>query len=451
MKINMRDRPILRDAGDGLILCRSTANDADVLADFNSRIHSDLGLDKPDLRVGACVRDLLTKSHPTFHGDDFTIVAEAGSGKIISTMNLISQTWAYEGIPFKVGRPELVGTLPEYRKHGLVRLQFEEIHKWSAARGELVQGITGIPFYYRQFGYEMGLELGGGRIGYEAQLPILKEGETEPFTIRPAVEGDIGFLMEVYAHACRRRLITSIREAELWRYELTSQDAQNVNRLEFRILARAGTNEPIGYFTHPWYNRDNGLDVHNYELKPGISWLEATPSMARYLWQTGEAYSKRDGNLHPRTTYGFWFGTEHPAYEIFRDRLPRLRKPYAWYIRVPDLPAFLRLIAPALERHIAESAIVGYSGEAMISFYRSGLRFAFKEGKLMGVEPWQPDSQNPGRAAFPNLTFLQLVLGYRNIDELRQAYADCNYDSDETRVLLETLFPKKASSVMFLN
>jgi hypothetical protein len=37
-------------------------------------------------------------------------------------MNLISQIWAYEGIPFGVGRPELVGTLPEYRNRGLVRL-----------------------------------------------------------------------------------------------------------------------------------------------------------------------------------------------------------------------------------------------------------------------------------------------------------------------------------------
>ena len=40
----------------------------------------------------------------------------------------------------------------------------------------------------------------------------------------------------------------------------------------------------------------------------------------------------------------------------------------------PTCPAFLRLIAPALERHIAESAIVGYSGEVKISFYRSGAK-----------------------------------------------------------------------------
>ena len=76
-------------------------------------------------------------------------------------MNLISQTWTYDGIPFGVGRPELVGTQPEYRKRGLVRAQFEVIHAFSAERGEMVQAITGIPFYYRQFGYEMAMGLGG--------------------------------------------------------------------------------------------------------------------------------------------------------------------------------------------------------------------------------------------------------------------------------------------------
>lgn len=451
MKIDLKDRPILRDLGNGLILCRSTAADIDALAEFNARIHSDDGFDKPDLRVGAWVRDLLTRPHPTFHPKDFTIVAEMSSGRIVSSMNLISQAWAYEGIPFKVGRPELVGTLPEFRKRGLVRQQFEEIHRWSAARGELVQGITGIPFYYRLFGYEMALELGGGRVGFEAQLPVLKESETEPFTIRTALETDIPFLMEVYAHACRRKLVTSARGADVWRYELTGQDAKNVNHVKIRILELTRTGEPVGYLVHPWYNWGTGLVAFHYELKPGISWLEVTPSVARYLWQTGETYSNWDGKLHARTTYAFWFGTDHPAYSVFRDRLPRVRKPYAWYIRVPDLPAFLGAIAPALEQHIANSPVVGYSGELTIGFYRTGIRIGFEQGKLTGVSTWQPDSRNPGKAAFPNLTFIQLLFGYRDVDELCQAYADCYYENDETRVLLETLFPKKASTVMMLN
>src|SRR5512137_662365 len=135
--------PDVRYLDETLILRRSTPEDLEPLAEFNARIHSDT--DEPDLKVAAWTRDLMNGSHPTFGVDDFTIVEDTTTGKIVSATNLISQIWTYAGIPFKVGRPELVGTHPDYRGRGLVRAQFDEIHRWSAARGELVQAITGIP------------------------------------------------------------------------------------------------------------------------------------------------------------------------------------------------------------------------------------------------------------------------------------------------------------------
>ncbi len=149
----VRTKDILRDLGDGLILRRSTSADVEALAEFNARIHSDDGPDHPDERVAAWVKDLLAHPHPSFNIGDFTIVEQADTGKIVSSMNLISQTWSYAGVKFKVGRPELVGTEPEYRHRGLVRAQFEVIHQWSAERGELAQAITRIPYYYRLFAY----------------------------------------------------------------------------------------------------------------------------------------------------------------------------------------------------------------------------------------------------------------------------------------------------------
>ncbi len=438
---------VIRKLDHGLILRRSTREDAEALAAFNARIHSDFGPEKPDERVAAWTRDLLAHPHPTFHPDDCTIVAEAATGKIVSSMNLISQTWTYEGIPFGVGRPELVGTLPEYRDRGLVRLQFEQVHRWSAERGEMVQGITGIPYYYRLFGYEMGMELGGGRIGNEAQLPQLKDGESEPFRLRPAVEADIPFLMEVYAHASKRQLVACVRDEATWRYEMNGKEAKNDSRLEMRIIERPD-GEPVGYLLHPWFDWDAGLVAHAYELKPGVSWLEASPSVARYLWCTGEEYARRDNRPARRTIYGFWLGSQHPVYAVFRERLPRLRDPYAWYLRVPDLPAFLRRIAPALEKHIAESIIVGYSGEVKISFYRTGLRLVLDRGRLATIETWRPRPEDRGQAGFPDVSFLQMVFGYRSIEELEQSFADCWYIGDEVRLLLDTLFPRKPSNFL---
>ncbi len=185
------------DLGRGLTLRRSTPADADALAEFNKVIQRDSGVVEPDEQVAVWTRDLLRGDHPTFGTDDFTIVEDAATGRIVSSANLISQTWTYAGIPFRVGRPELVGTAPEYRKRGLIRAQFDVLHAWSAERGQMVQAITGIPFYYRQFGYEMAMMLFGGRAGNAAEKPKLKDGESEPFRLRLPVEGDLAFILAV--------------------------------------------------------------------------------------------------------------------------------------------------------------------------------------------------------------------------------------------------------------
>ena len=142
----MDERANLQELGPGLILRQARLSDVDALASFNSQIQSDDGPTQPDMRVAAWTRDLMEGLHPTSQAGDFTVVEETASGQIVSSMCLISQTWQYDGIPFGVGRPELVGTLPQYRGRGLVRAQFEVIHHWSANRGEKLQAITGIPY-----------------------------------------------------------------------------------------------------------------------------------------------------------------------------------------------------------------------------------------------------------------------------------------------------------------
>lgn len=432
---------ILRDLGDGLILRRSTPEDGEVLAEFNRGIHTD---NEPDGQcIAAWTRDLLTRPHPTFHSDDFTIVEETATARIVSSMNWISQTWSYEGIQFGVGRPELVGTLSEFRNRGLVRIQFEEVHKWSVERGEIVQAITGIPFYYRQFGYEMALDLDGRRFGGEAQLPKLREGETEPYTIRFAQESDLPLIQKLYDQTKQRSMIACERTPELFRYELMGRSENNNCWVNCMIDNKVG--EPVGFFRHPGYHQQGSLAAARYELKPGISWLEATPSVVRYLWGKGLEYAKRDGVEF--NSFGFVLGAAHPAYEALGNRLPTIRDPYAWYLRVPDVCGFLNHIKPVLERRLAESIGSGHSGEFRVSFYRSGLRFVIEKGKLTTIAPWEPSPEDGGVIAFPGLVFLQLLFGYRGYDELQYTFADCWCESEEARALINILFPKKVSNV----
>jgi hypothetical protein len=173
-----------RALGDNLVLRWSTAADAEELG----RLYSHVFRENADAPLNhytvAWTDDLLSGRHPLIGPGDFALVEDTRQRTIVSATCLLSQTWEYEGIAFPVGRPEVVATAPDYRNRGLVRAIFELIHARSAAQGHMAQGITGIPYYYRQFGYEFALDLGGHRAVFFAAIPKLKAGATEPFRLR---------------------------------------------------------------------------------------------------------------------------------------------------------------------------------------------------------------------------------------------------------------------------
>ncbi len=433
---------LIRDLGNGLIIRYATKADADALSQFNREVHAEDEWDGKGLEDWTL--DLVSGESPTVKAKDITIVEDSQTGEIVSSCCLISQTWSYEGIPFKVGRPELVGTKKEYRQRGLVRHQFEILHDWSAERGELVQAITGIPYYYRLFGYEMTLNLGGSRGGYKSHIPTLKEDEQEPYAFRLAGEGDVPFLMDVYEHGCRRNMICAIWDEALWQYELTGKRKYNINRREIYIIEDA-SGDRAGFIGIPpliWGPR-SVLTV--YELAAGYAWPDVTPSVIRFLWQKGEELSKEQGTTLEMV--GLGLGETHPAYDVIESRLPNVQKPYAFYIRLTDLPAFLSAITPVLKDRLSKSAFAYYSGEIKLNFYKNGLSLVFKNGRMEDVKSLEFGELEPADASFPHLTFLHLLFGYRSMEELDQMHADCFPKNGESKNLLNVLFPKKPSNV----
>ena len=435
--------PIIRHLKDGLILRRSSPADAEKLVKFNVEIHK-------DAEVGEWTRDLMSGKHPTFDVGDFTIVENPETGEIVSTMNLIDQIWTYAGIPFKVGRPELVGTLPAYRKRGLVRQQFEVIHEWSKQRGQLVQAITGIPYYYRLFGYEMAMDLIGGRMAYASTLPQVKVDQPPAYRIRPAVAADIPFMADCYVQNCQRDLVACVWTEDLWRHELLEKSPKNVNRRDLRIIETV-TGEPTGFLGlahNLWGSMFACLD---FSLKAGASWWEVTPLVLRYAWETGQSMANVEGKTCE--TLGMLVHENHPVFQVAGKHLWRQREAYPWYLRVPDLKGFLRLIAPVLEKRLSESLCPGFSGALDINFYRDGLEMVFEKGRLVKVEDWQSPPANWDTVAFPGQSFLQLLFGWRNLDELRHAFPDCWVAEDYTSVswdyspVFEALFPRQNSHV----
>ncbi|HJZ46091.1 MAG TPA: GNAT family N-acetyltransferase [Roseiflexaceae bacterium] len=454
MAIQSMDNPAYRrDLGGGLVLRWSTAADMDAIGQLYGFVFRGKPEEPLNASMMAWERDLISGRHPLIGSGDFALVEDTDGGAIVAATCLLRQTWEYEGIAFPVGRPEIVATLPEFRNRGLIRAIFELIHARSDGEGHLAQGITGISYYYRQFGYEYAIDLDAYRSVYLAAIPKLKEGEAEPYALRDATPADLPRVMELYDRGRAHGPVSTRIDADYWRWVLDGQNPNSGEGWRTQLIVRAGEDHPaLGYVLTSRWRWGDSMGVRGLAVDRGVALPPLAPSLLRAL----QAQALTLPALRPTepevVKISFVLATNHPLYGALGPQLTAgPDRPYAWYVRVPDLPRLIRRIAPALERRLAASSSSGYSGDLTLNFYRSGLRLAFEQGRLMAAEDFRAEGWRPQHnAGFPPLVFLQLLFGRRSLAELRHAFPDVWAD-DIGRPLLEALFPARPSWVLPLD
>jgi GNAT superfamily N-acetyltransferase len=442
------DLSITRDLGSGLRLRWSNAEDTEELVYLNSMVFRDSENEPPNIRLGNLVHEFMSGNHPLMGPRDFVIVEDTHrtEHRIVACTCFWSQAWEYEGIHIGLGRPEIVATDPAYRNRGLVRALFEEIHARSEAQGDLVQGITGISYFYRQFGYEYALNLGGRVTTSLSLIPQAKEDE--PYVLRDAVEADIPFMLALYDRRRRESMVSMPVEEGWLRYHIKMWNViETDDNWHLQIVSdRTGT--PTGFLLTPVVRWGKQTEIYAFEIMPEANMQAVLPSILRAVAAQGAQLRARPGT-EPLSEVSFNLGATHPVYEVLGSALTSRRyAPYAWYVRVPDVPRFLRHIASVVERRLVESPLGRYSGKLHITLYHGGLHMVFENGTLTLVEPWRSPAYGRNEdAGIPPLVFLQLLFGYRSLDDLRFAFPDV-WVKDEAEMLLKTLFPMKPSWVM---
>ncbi len=451
----LSDPTYRRDLGDGLLLRWSTAADTERLGVFYSLVFRDTPESPLNQDIILWVRDMLSGRHHLIGEDGFALVEQTQTGEIVAATCLINQMWDYAGIQIPIGRPEIVGSLPDYRRRGLVREVFALIHARSAALGHLAQGITGISYYYRQFGYEYALDLDGRRYIAFSDLPALKADEREPYSLYDATLADIPQLMALYERQRQSlgALVSTVVDEAHWRWMIDGERGMNpLSGQGWRSLLIKDNRDPqgraVGVVFTDSVRFSASVRALGCAVEPGVSLVAVAPSLMRNL----QAYSGQmitlKPDLAPAARIRLVLGRTHPLYDALENGIPMtaLDPPYAWYIRVADLPLFIRTIAPVLERRLADSVMAGHTGALALDFYRGGLRMVFEQGRLVTVEDWRIPVWGRAQGGFPPLVFLQLLFGYRSLADLRYAYPDV-WAEDAAQTLLTTLFPAQPSLV----
>jgi hypothetical protein len=460
MSIEQAAASYRRDLGDGLVLRWSSTDDAEGVARLMGTVYRDSAEEPLNPRMIEFVHRHMRGGYPLVGPGDCALVEDTrqAAGPIVACAFLWREEWSYEGIPFRIGRPENNASDPAYRNRGLIRATLELVHARSLAEGHLVQAITGIPAFYRQFGYEYALDLYGRRVAYVALIPQAQADQPDPYTLREATIADVPQIMELYNRHRADSIVWSHIPERYWRYLIevwgppsapNDPTLMGVSERLQMIVDAAG--DVCGYALLAAKRWGNDLHVYAIELAPDISLLVAAPALLRMLHSYGQRLPIIKPEIGPLREISFLIGRAHPLNAVLGPSLaPLVEPPYAWYIRVPDLPAFLQLIAPALEQRLASSPAAGYSGELTINFYRSGLRLVFEAGRLLSIGPWSAPAYNANPdAAFPALVFLQLLFGYRSLAELRHAFPDVLAGS-AAEPLLNALFPARPSWVIAL-
>ncbi len=399
------------------MLKHATIEDAPRLNAFNAAIF--------DPYIGAQTEAMM-RYHPTIRPENFIYIEDESTGQIVSALGLLPWRWRFDEIELKLGEMAIVGTLPAYRNRGLVRTLVNHL-KECLAEGEYdLSFIGGIPYYYRQFGYDYALPLEG--YWHLPLYHIPSAVENAPVcTFRDAAPDDIPALMEMYEAANRDLNIATVREAEVWRYQIEHKDAPDSGACALLMVDPSG--KVAGYVRLKKFGVGSGLIV----CEASQFAFRDVPALFHHLKEIAlergiDSYIRFA--LPPGATLtqaARAWGAQFDGY-------------YAWQVHIPDVARLLRTLIPLFERRIAASPFAGLTQNVRINLYRQAYEMIFENGTIaavnsIGFRDWA------GMICIPPDAFTQLVMGYRTAEELREIFPDL-VAWGELRNLLAVLFPK---------
>jgi predicted acetyltransferase len=352
------------------------------------------------------------------------VACDNKSGNIVSSFALLPWIWECEGVALKAGEMGIVGTHPEHRKRGLLKRLATEMSATLEEEKYDLSVIQGIPGFYHRFGYYYAVPLENH---INLPLHIIKDKEEkEVFSFRLGDVKDIPFFLEqdrvyrsLYDLGC-------VRNELCWKYLLTKSKETEYGS-DIWIMEKEKGPEKY-YIRIPGQGFGEGLIVS--ECSEDIT-CEAMESVLRFCKK--KALEKKLPyirlNLH----------NESPLGQFARYLGVKRGTPYAWQIKIPDIPRFLKTITPVLEKRIQSSSFRNYTGTIRFDFYSFGVDCSSKGGALESVHPAKGECELVFH--LPTDLVPALFLGHRSWHVFRENRPDIFPNSVKSAMLVDTLFP----------
>lgn len=414
-------QPFHQTLDNGLILKSiSTEEEIDKLAIFNELIHEEA--------IVAQMTRTLIRHHPSTHPKEWIFIEDPSTGQIVSSLCLIPWVLRYDTVELHSAEMGIVGTLPEYRRRGLIRSLNHRFQQLLIDGNYVLSHIQGIPYYYRQFGYEYTLPLEGGWELTLHNIPSNPPEYIKDYTFRKAILDDIPLLQQFYNTAMDALDISTIRNQDIWHYLISQED--NLQGMQEVWLILDKNNVPIGYVRTAKEGFRQGLIVDE------ASQLSHQASIAAMYYFKQMAIERKKPYIR------FSMSELCLLVRIAKNWDAQSPWQYAWQIKTPNAKSLLDAIAPILEKRINNSPFANLTQSITFDLYRQSYEVIFDNGQVTSVKILALCESPSMRTPPPQ--FIQLVLGYKSREELEGIYPDVSV-SGQNKYLVDVLFPKMNS------
>lgn len=362
--------------------------------------------------------------HPSITLEDFFVIKH--HDKIVATLCLIPSEWSIGGIRSRVAELGCVATLPEYRRQGLQGRLMTEYHKSVSEQEYDVSAIEGIPYFYRQFGYEYAIPL-----DEQTRIALNKIPDYEAaHTIRPFTYKDIPRAMELLGQAQEKFYVHALRDEGIWKMQ---QETGVMAEYKFEAYSVEDGGEMIAYFR---INSDpEGKELLLREVTDVGS--SVTRSILKFLKETGRR--RELDRLICTISHHEPFAKHLVATGDAEQPVP-----YAWQIRIIDHARLFRKMIPLFEKRLEASTYNCLTEKVNFNFYRFTVQLTIKDGIITDVQ--RVESNQDRTIRFNPAVFTQLLLGYRSREELELVYPDFAVRPSH-KGLIDVLFPKLPSYI----
>ncbi len=412
--------PYNRSLGNGLTLKSVTdSSDVERIASVNSQVFG------PN---EAAFGTALLLHHPLTKPEYWLYVEDEATHQAVSTLVLVPWTWRYKDVAIKSGEMGIVATLDSYRGKGLIRALAARHRELLRQDDFDLSHIQGIPYFYRQFGYEYAMPLDVYWHIELRQLPD-KSGESA-YSFRLATPEDIPVLMRLYEQSMSALDICTTRDESIWRYLFGESLATVVCAETWLVLD--SNQQPAGYFRLPAHGFGEGLIVgETSRMNAGVA-----EAVLVHLKQVSQERNKPYIRLALPDT--------NDLLNVARGFGARDDGHYPWQMHIVDAARLLRKLAPVLERRLADSVFAGMTRTVVLNLYREAFELCFEAGKLKTVNAL--GFKDGGDISLPPLLLAPLLLGYRSRAELSAMYPDIGIHGPMQH-LVDVLFPKLESFI----